>query len=275
MVFIDKIREYCGGSRVLAWLLTVTAGAGIVVWLSGVVAHFMGVSAPGTWLALPADPVALMWRPWTFVTYLLIHYSLLHALFNLLWLYWFGRMLADVVTDRTLFWLYVGGGVAGALLYIIWSQIAGYTSGSYLTGDSAAVLSIMIVTALKMPDRELRFFLIGDVRLKWVALVMILLTFISSSGGSLAAHTGGLMFGLGWYAYTRGLIRVNLPQKRRMPAFRPRNLSHAFDNTLADSTRLEARLDELLDKVRISGYDSLTAKEKNELNYISARLKKK
>ena len=174
MGFIERFRTLCGGSRALAWLLTVTAGSALPLWIVGLAARLTGHvgDGPGLWLGVPSDITVLTSRPWTLLTYMLVHTNPLHLLFNLLWLYWFGRMLADVASDRQMLWIFVGSGVAGGVLYSVSSAFGGYT-GAYLAGDSAAVLGVMAATALLMPSRRIGLFLIGEVKLKWVALAGI------------------------------------------------------------------------------------------------------
>ena len=273
--FIEKFRHYCGGSRALAWLLTITVGTGLLVWLSGIVCHLSGWNGNGIadWLSLPADFGRFLTRPWTIATYMLVHFSPLHLIFNILWLYWFGRMLADTQRDGTIITLFAGGGIAGGILYMIASTLTLRSSAAYLTGDSAAVLSVMTATALLMPSRRIGLFLIGEVKLKWVAIVCIALTLIGSGGGTApqAAHIGGILFGLGWWAWRRGYIR--LPERGHQSRQAPRKINakatiKAINRSLTD----HERLDQLLDKVRVSGYDSLSKKEKAELNYISQHL---
>ena len=71
------------------------------------------------WLCVPASPPLFLHRIWTATTYMVTHYDFLHLLFNMLWLFWFGRMLLTTLSERHLLWLYVGGGLFGASLYIL------------------------------------------------------------------------------------------------------------------------------------------------------------
>lgn len=273
MGFIERFRTLCGGSRALAWLLTVTAGSALLLWIVGLAAGLTGHAGdgPGLWLGVPSDITLLPSRPWTLLTYMLVHTNPLHLLFNLLWLYWFGRMLADVASDRQMLWIFVGSGVAGGMLYSVSSAFGGYT-GAYLAGDSAAVLGVMAATALLMPSRRIGLFLIGEVKLKWVALACILLTLLGSGGGVApqAAHIGGALAGGIWALVRKGYIR---PPQTRTRRNRGRKVNakatiRAINRSISDSERL----DQLLDKIRVSGYESLSAREKAELNHISSRI---
>lgn len=278
MRVIDKLSTICGGSRALAWLLTILAvsGAGCMIWL---LISWLARLNPGIiniWLALSENPITALTHLWTLASYMVLHYSPLHLLFNLLWLYWFGLMLTDIRSDRTLLTLFIGGGVAGGVFYIAASSILGNNPGAFLTGDSCAVLSVMTSTGILMPDRRLNLFLIGEVKIKWIALVCVLITLVGGSGASLGAHIGGVLWGVGTSLYYKGLfkgISGRVKQnggkiaEHRHPRHNPRSTARAMQQ-LSD----HERLDQLLDKIRISGYDSLSAKEKTELDYISARI---
>ena len=61
----------------------------------------------------------LLSRPWTLITYMFTHFNFLHILFNMLILYWFGRIFLQYLTGRQLLTTYLIGGLAGALLYLI------------------------------------------------------------------------------------------------------------------------------------------------------------
>lgn len=279
MGFIDNFKKYCGGSTALAWLLTLTVAAGLILWIISVTGRFIGFSDSwiSEWLAVSSDPVIVLKRPWTLVTYLATHLSPIHLLFNTLWLYWFGQMLADVSRDRSIIILFIGGGIAGGIIYCLVSLITAYPASAHLTGDSSAVLSVMTAIALIMPDRTIRLFLLGEIKLKWIAIVCIAITLLGANGNGVppqSAHIAGILFGLGWALEHKGIIKFHKPDwaKYAKPSYRKiktKATLKAISNSISD----EERLDQLLDKIRISGYDSLTRKEKTELNYISSRMK--
>lgn len=278
MGVIDKLRNICGGSKALAWLLAILAGsgAGCMIWL--LVSWLAGIN-PGIiniWLALSEDPIIALTHFWTLVSYMGLHFSPLHLIFNLLWLYWFGLMLTDIRSDRTLLTLFIGGGVAGGIFYIAVSSIMGNIPGAFLTGDSCAVLSVMTATGILMPDRRLNLFLIGEVKIKWIALVCVLITLIGGSGASLGAHIGGVVWGIGVSLFYKGVFK-SLFSKRKRNGEKVDSHMHRRHNPRSTVRAMQQlsdheRLDQLLDKIRISGYDSLSAREKTELDYISARI---
>ena len=273
MNLIDKAKNYSGGSAALAWLVVLNLAASLTVWILaglGSVFHW-NTGWVYQWFYLSSDFWTFVTHPWTLATYMVTQDGLLHLIFNVLWLYWFGLMLLDYRRGPALIWLYVGGGLAGGVFYLVSAILFG-RGGGYLAGSSAAVLSLMTALAIVCPNREVRLWLIGGVKMKWIAIVCIVLTLLGSRGfgaPNQLAHAGGIAFGaawaLGWNKIKRGAEEI----KRKAPMHVKKTIK-AMETYKADSVRL----DELLDKIRVSGYDSLTAKEQKELNDISARMNK-
>lgn len=282
--FIDKFQRICG-SRALAWLIVVNVAVFVALWIVILSGNAMGIEGNFTmqWLCVPSVPEMFLRRFWTALTYMLTHYGILHLLFNMLWLFWFGRLLMTTLAERHLMWLYIGGGVFGALLYVA-GQATFPTAGpsAYLCGASACVLSVMTATAIRTPNLTMNLLLFGEVKLKWIAVVCILLTFAGVGGGSAgsqAAHVGGVIFGGAFalavnrgYDMTKKYAEFNKAMATKMRANVTRDgnaVAKAASGRLGDP----ARLDELLDKIRLSGYQSLTSAERRELNALSQRLK--
>lgn len=208
-------------------------------------------------LCVPADFQSFLSHPWTLVTYMATQYAPLHLLFNMLWLLWFGKMLREEAGSRPLLAAYLGGGIAGGLSFLgacgIWPSLA--SPGDCLCGASASVLSVMAAVSLLAPDRRIKSFPIRGVELKWVVLVCLLLTFIGTGGAGnaagCAAHTGGAAFGA---AMATAL--------RRRSSRAPSRAISGGSAEIPDTQRLGL----LLDKIRTSGYASLSSGERTELS---------
>lgn len=291
--FIKRFIRYCG-SKKLAWLLVINVAVFVTIWVVGVVCGLAGISGNPTtgWLCVPSSAINFLYVPWTLVTYMFVQYDFWHVLFNVLWLYWFGTLLLTTLSGRHLLFLYLGGGIAGGLLFIIFQALFPQFahSGAYLCGASAAVLAIIVSVAIRTPDMELSLFLLGSVKVKWIALVCIILTFVGVGGGmtgSQAAHVGGLIFGISFsLALKRGIdltTRFHIPRIKPanpIPVFKEKRQVNKKINVESARTAMSGklsdvgRLDSLLDKIRTSGYDSLTSMEKKELNALSRRLEK-
>lgn len=248
-------------------------------------------------LALPSAPALIGTRPWTVVTYMFTHYAPFHILFNMLTLYWFGKIMLWRCTPRQMTWLYIYGGIAGALLYIAAAQLfAGV--GGWLLGASGAVMSIVIATAVMMPDFRISLLFVGSVRLKWVAVtavVLFALGLVGDNAGGHVAHFGGIMagaiFGL---LFNRG-IDITRPvnnltdrivalfrskgapchdrQRKAKFKFRPKKASRQQNSSTPSEADDRRNLDAILDKIKHSGYTALTADERRQLFDISRRVK--
>ncbi|MDE6194985.1 MAG: rhomboid family intramembrane serine protease [Muribaculaceae bacterium] len=270
---LDKWRSYCGGSLLLAWLTLGEAAIWLGVTVISLVGSAMHFYVPvADWLTLPSIFSIFLTRPWTLLTYMGVHFDFLHMLFNVLWLYWFGRIMLITLSDRHLAVAFAGGGLAGGVLFLA-SAALGYGSG-WLCGCSAAVIAVMCATAIRLPDHPVNLFLIGEVKLKWVAIACCVLTFIGG-GGNQAAHIGGLLWGVAFgLMLSRGIDPsrwFDFSQNRQKE---PKRQPDRMVRVLRDRQEDIRRLDELLDKIRLSGYGSLSGKERKELNELSARLKK-
>ncbi|MBR5803475.1 MAG: rhomboid family intramembrane serine protease [Bacteroidaceae bacterium] len=242
------------------------------------------------WLEMPSDVTRLFIQPWSIITYMFLHADVLHLLFNMLWLYWFGQLFLYNYSSKHLRGLYLLGGIAGALLYLLFYNIFPYFHGvsGMMVGASASVLAIVVATAVSMPDYQLRLLLFGPVRLKYVALVVVLtdLLFITSSNaGGHIAHLGGALAGWlfargihsGKYDATAWINKIldtivgwfHRPSKPRMKVHVGKRAKDYDFN--ARKKAQDDEIDRILDKVRQSGYDGLSAEEKRKLFDASRR----
>jgi len=144
----------------------------------------------------------LLTRLWTPITYMFVHEGFLHLLFNMLWLYWFGKIFLQYFSGRSLGSLYVLGGLAGALLYIVaFNTIPYYVNmgNGWMIGASAAVMAIVMGTAFYRPDLQLYLFLLGPIKIVYIAIFAFVLDFLSlgnaSNPGGHVAHIGGALLG--------------------------------------------------------------------------------
>lgn len=250
-------------------------------------------------LGFPADAVQALHRPWSLLTYMFMHADFLHLLFNMLWLYWFGKLFLYSYSARHFRGLYLLGGVVGALLYLVAFNVFPYfrphVAGSVLIGASASVLAIVVATAVSMPDYRLNFLLIGSVRLKYVAAIVVLadLLFITSgNAGGHIAHLGGALAGWwfaagihggrydatswinwAWDAIASLFFRVGKREAKPRMKVRTGGTSKRsadYDYNARKKSR-EEEIDRILDKVRRSGYEGLSNEEKKTLFDASKR----
>ena len=233
--------------------------------------------------ALPADLSLLARRPWTLFTYMFLHKSFIHILFNLLWLYWFGRIFLQFLDEKKLAGVYILGGLSGALLYILtfnaFPVFQDQLPLSYALGASASVMAVVIAISVFNPDYTINLLFIGRVKIIYVAIIGFLASsvfeFSINTGGKLA-HIGGALFGY--------LFILRLRKGKDMTKFISRLLdtiagwfkhkpkikvSHRKSENDLDYNRRkkdeQAEVDRILDKIARAGYDSLTKDEKETL----------
>lgn len=297
MAIIDDIkRNYLQGSMLLR-LIFINIGVFLLLHIITIVAMLFNAGAnPVQWVELPSDVMALLRRPWTLVTYMFSHYALLHILFNMLWLYWLGRIFMEYFSPKQLTGVYLIGGWGGALLFLLAYNLLPYFAGhhSLLIGASASVIAIVVATAVYAPDYKIGLLFIGEVSLKWVAIVTIIIDIIGLEGGNIGgnmAHLGGAIVGAIYalriksgHDITRPLNAlidgvVGLFNGRSWPQFkrpqrparptRPQQeppRAHRPADTISES-----ELDTILGKIKASGYDALTDEEKDKLFKASRR----
>lgn len=239
----------------------------------------------------PASIQNFLYQPWSIITYMFMHADIFHLLFNMLWLYWFGQLFLYFYSERSFCGLYFFGGICGGLLYMLFFNIFPYFSlavnSSYLIGASASILAITVATAVREPNFRIRLLFFGDVRLKYIALIMValdLLLITSKNAGGHIAHLGGALGGL-WFALSiqkghdvTGWINfiidkiVNLcswftdrPKKSKPKMKVHYNFREKDYDYNARKKAQSEEIDRILDKLKKSGYGSLTSEEKKSL----------
>ena len=284
---IEEIkRQYRSGSGLIK-LIFVNIGVFLLIHLVGLLCWLFGI-ANGTdlmvyWLALPADLGNLMVKPWTLISYMFLHESLMHILFNMVMLFFGGQIFLQFLNEKKLVGVYVLGGLAGGLLYVlsfnIFPVFSPYLPASLALGASASVMAILIAAATYVPNFVVRLLFLGNVKLKYIAIAYVVLDLISirqgNSGGHIA-HLGGALLG---YLFakqlqsgkdmTRGVnrfldyLKAAFSSKRKMKVVykNPGKTKDDYDYNAQKKANQE-RVDAILDKIAKSGYDSLTGEEK-------------
>lgn len=234
------------------------------------------------YLTLSSDPWFDLTHPWVFFTSMFLHEGFWHLLWNMLFLYWFGRIVGDLIGNHRILPLYLLGGLFAGLVFVATAQLPLYgTRGEFhALGASGAVMAIVLASAVIAPDYRLHLLLIGEVRLKYVVGVLIVLDLIGLAGnmntGGHFAHLGGAFFGYLFVILLRegidagkGIYALlsrweNWP---RRSVRRPKLIYRAdlpAPGTTAPSAS-QKRLDAILEKIKHQGMDSLSAEEREFL----------
>lgn len=224
------------------------------------------------YLALPAYLPKLLTRFWTPLTYMFIHEGVFHILFNMLWLYWMGQIFEDFLGYKKIIGLYLMGGLAGALMYIVCFNLFPAFNNSLIlasaVGASASVMAVMVATATIVPDYTISLMFIGPVKLKWLVLVYVVLDFFGVTGsnaGGAIAHLGGALFG---FVYVKQLQKGNDWIAAISGIFKKRSKLKVVANDRSKTSISKPRqedIDKILDKISVNGYDNLTKQEKEIL----------
>ncbi|HTL82003.1 MAG TPA: rhomboid family intramembrane serine protease [Bacteroidia bacterium] len=224
---------------------------------------------------LPGDIHKFPSHFWTLFTYMFVHYSLPHIFSNMLIFYFLGRIFSDYLGGARLTAVYLIGGIVGGIIFMAFWNIVFPGRQAHLDGASAAVMAVVVAVGAYAPD-NIVFFFRWPVKLKWVALISFVLTTLidlaDNSGGKFA-HIGGAAFGFLYGAQLRGgikflegfssLFRFRKNKKMRVEYSRSKKANDELYNTSKASVR--KRVDEILDKISRSGYDSLSSEEKDFL----------
>lgn len=237
------------------------------------------------WLSLSSRPADLAWKPWSLVTYAFLHAGFLHLIFNMMVLYFSGRLFLTFFTGKQLFGVYALSAIFAALVFILSFNTLPLLSGggiAKMVGASASIMAILIAVAVYAPYYEVRLMLFGTVKLWHIAVVLIVLDLIQVSvenqGGHLA-HLSGALFGFVYVKLLKSGTDLSkavsavtgLPGKLFSPKKKtPFKVVHR--NTAPKQRPMgkiknfeQKQVDEILDKISKSGYDSLTKEEKEFL----------
>jgi membrane associated rhomboid family serine protease len=274
-----KLKVMHSGSRVNL-LIGINVFLFLVEYVPGVIENLIFKSDhihtfTETYLRLPSYLPKLLHHFWTPLTYMFLHAGFLHILFNMLWLYWMGQIFEEYLGNKKAIGVYILGGLSGGLFFILFynilpffNQEPGLVEYSTTVGASAAVMSIVIATATLLPDYTIYMMFIGPVRLKWVALFIVIVDFLGVTGlnaGGELSHLGGALFG---FVYIKQLQRGNDWVGFFTKLFKkPSKLKVVAKNGAKDAaaTPRQEEIDRILDKISQSGYDSLNKQEKEIL----------
>lgn len=244
--------------------------------------------------AVPASLQTLAGKPWTAFTYMFLHLEFWHLLFNMLWLYWFGRIFTEFLSDRNLVAVYLLGGLAGGLVFILsfnmFPVFEEMVPVSFALGASASVMAIVSAISFYVPQYQIQLLFFGRVRILYLAIILFVFDFFmipSGNAGGHLAHIGGAVFGFLYtqfyrlsrsgtmdpgYQSFRNRFRSRFSGKKS-GYYEPGNAGRPVSDEQYNRNKAEQqrRVDEILDKISKGGYDCLTREEKEFLFKSSNR----
>jgi membrane associated rhomboid family serine protease len=230
-----------------------------------------------SYVTLPSNLKEFIREPWSLFTYMFIHINLWHIVFNMLWLYWIGRIFVEFMGPQRLLQVFIFGGLAGGLLFMLVFNTLLSSYPSELLGASAGVMAVIIATAVLVPDYTISLILIGPVKLKYLAIASFILSSIidfSVNSGGKVAHIGGAAYGLIYmWQYRKGNdisgSVINFFKRIGSIFSRSKSAKHLkvsySKREASNKANKQRKIDEILDKISKSGYESLTKDEKDFL----------
>lgn len=267
----------------LRWILAVN----VVVFVFQAILDLVGLRVVNhfiiEWFALSSSTSDMLIQPWRLVTYMFLHGSGFHILFNMLWLWWMGRLVEDTLGSRNFAVIYFGSGIGGAIFQIV---LSGLIATGPTIGASGAVFGIMVVFAVLYPRQPIMLLLLPPIEARYLVTGLIVLDVLFLNAGDNVArlvHLGGALWG--WLlirAYYRGYnydAWISAIIKRYSPLFssgsgtykpRNKNMRPVEDANIIEEVEQD-EMDRILDKISKGGYSSLTADEKRKLFELSKK----
>ena len=297
--FINNLKESFKAGNFLTKLIYINVGVFMVVNLALYICLWTKTSTHWLqYLELPAFLPSLWKQPWSLLTYMFLHTHFAHLIFNLIALYYFGQLFLHYFSQKQLVAVYIWGGLAGAAAYLAAFMLIPHFSSlrmvSYLLGASASVMAILFAAVAYAPNQTVQVTLIGEVRLKYIGLAFLAIDLLGlgaiNSGGSIS-HLGGALMG---YIFALCLQKgndISLPITRiidwivnhwptgilqpkkhiKVTVNNTANMSDAEWNRQQkqQAQKRQERIDQILEKIKKSGYQNLTDEEKKSLFDLS------
>ncbi len=289
---VNDIKLKISGGNAVTRLIMVNVAVFLVISIVKILSFFTG-GMPGypsvedffnSFITLPVSPQGFFYKPWTLITYMFVHFELMHIFWNMITLFWFGQILTSFTDSKKIIPLYLMGGIAGGLVTFLFNLFPFFSMyiGGHLLGASAGVTAIIIAAATLVPNYKLSLMFIGEVKLIYVAIFVLFLDILgvasyNNVGGNIA-HLGGALMGFVFiWQYKKGRdlskgINSFLRWASGLLSFSPKGkMTVAYKRTVSDEEYnykknvTQQEIDSILDKISKSGYESLSKNEKEIL----------
>lgn len=276
--FLDNLKFKYRNGNTISRIIFILAGIFILMRFLLIVMKTLNVDGRGflELFELPSDFSMLLKKPWSIFSYMFVHYEFIHVVLNMFVLYIFGLFCSRIFTSREIISLYIAGGIAGALFFIFSYQFlpvySGMENSGSLLGASASILALGTAGAVFRPEKEEKFPFIGSIKIKYIVIALIVIDLLSLEGdnaGGTLAHIGGIIAGVvAGFCYKKNLFSgfkfdLGKNKKEKNKYRRPeKEETNTYDFS---NSNTGARLDQILDKIKKSGYSSLSDEEKKFL----------
>ena len=278
---VIQLKTFFGTRSFLSNIILINVAVWVVMLFLDIVGFLFSVGNGGIerivydYFALSSAYDVVFARPWTLLSYMFLHSNVFHLLFNMLMLYIGGILFSQYLGQRKLVTTYFAAGVSGGLLFVVaWNFFPAFASTpSLAVGASAAVLGVFVAVATYIPNYTLNVLLIGNTKLKYIAIALVVIDLFSITKGNAGghiAHIGGALYGfLSIYlprhihvAKPAGVFKKVIKNKAAKPQHQRPLSDEEYNRCRAEEQK---RTDAILDKISKYGYDRLTKEEKEFL----------
>lgn len=284
MNIIDDLKLQYKIGGIVTQLIFWNVALFVIPWLFFALLSLLGVNIDYlNYVSLSSNAVLLLWKPWSLLSYSFFHSGIMHIVFNMMVLNFSGRLFMTYFTSKQLFGLYVLSAIFAGISYVLIFYLLNINAP--IVGASAAIMAILVATTTYYPLMELRLMIIGNVKLWHVTAVIIVIDLMqlrSENMGGHISHLAGAMFGFIFIKLLQNgtdLSSVvsqfinffaNLFQKNTRSPFKKvhKNYSRPIVKSVSKivtKDKSQQQIDEILDKISQSGYDSLSNEEKEFL----------
>ena len=279
MSIADDIKYQLKYGNVITKLIVINILVFVFMGLTNLII-FIGTQSIGfltNFIAVPSSIKQFLLKPYTLITYQFGHSGFIHLLFNMLMLFFAGRIFTDFFSKKDTWKVYLWGGVAGAILYLAcYNLLPVFINNKRefeLIGASASVLALLFAATAYAPNMQISIWGLFSLKLLWLSFAYLILDLISiptDNPGGHIAHIGGAIFGwiyakyrqqnLNWFSFN--FLQTKKPQIKYSVEI---NKSKTTVSKSKRNSPSQDEIDAILDKISKSGYERLSKEEKDIL----------
>ena len=284
MNIIDDLKLQYNMGGIVTQLIFWNVALFVLPWLFFALLFLLGVNIDYIhYVSLSSNPADLLWKPWSLLSYAFFHSGIMHIIFNMIVMNFSGRLFMTYFTSKQLLGLYILSAIFAGICYILVFYVLNINAP--IVGASAAIMAILVATTTYHPLMDLRLLIIGNVKLWHITAVIIIVDLMqlrSENMGGHISHLSGAFFGFIFIKLLQNgtdlstvVTRVidffaNLFKKNTSTPFKKvhKNYSKPLVKSVSKivtKDKSQQQIDEILDKISQSGYDSLTKEEKEFL----------
>ena len=284
MNIIDDLKLQYNMGGIVTQLIFWNVALFVLPWLFFALLFLLGVNIDYIhYVSLSSNPADLLWKPWSLLSYAFFHSGIMHIIFNMIVMNFSGRLFMMYFTSKQLLGLYILSAIFAGICYILVFYVLSINAP--IVGASAAIMAILVATTTYHPLMDLRLLIIGNVKLWHITAVIIIVDLMQLRSENMGGHISrlcGAFFGFIFIKLLQNgtdlstvVTRVidffaNLFKKNTSTPFKKVHINYSKPlvksvSKIVTKDKSQQQIDEILDKISQSGYDSLTKEEKEFL----------